>query len=114
MENEIEKSNKHMKNSMEINIPSGTEMPSLTSPPPTGSTGLARQGSITKNNNCLCSPTNHAGSFRCRLHRTPIPPASTLTGLLRTKSIDSPASSLKDSHSNKANDTSAHETSATT
>ncbi|KDP26696.1 hypothetical protein JCGZ_17854 [Jatropha curcas] len=41
---------------------------------------LARQQSITKNN-CLCSPTSHAGSFRCRLHRTPV--------LHRTKSIDS-------------------------
>ncbi|KAI3452671.1 hypothetical protein Pfo_009335 [Paulownia fortunei] len=44
--------------------------------------GLARQGSITKHN-CLCSPTTHAGSFRCRLHRSP--------SLQRTKSIDSPA-----------------------
>ncbi|KAL1550380.1 hypothetical protein AAHA92_18348 [Salvia divinorum] len=39
--------------------------------------GLARQGSITKSS-CLCSPTTHAGSFRCRLHRSQ-----------RTKSIDS-------------------------
>nr|ABK25772.1 unknown [Picea sitchensis] len=23
-----------------------------------------------KNKFCLCSPTNHAGSFRCRLHRS--------------------------------------------
>ncbi|XP_052186952.1 uncharacterized protein LOC127797833 [Diospyros lotus] len=38
------------------------------------SPSLARQGSIAKNNgisSCLCSPTTHAGSFRCRLHRTP-------------------------------------------
>lgn len=76
MENEIEKSNKHMKTSMEINIPSQTEMSSLISPPPAGGTGLARQGSITKNSNCLCSPTNHAGSFRCRLHRATSPTAS--------------------------------------
>ncbi|KAH7859078.1 hypothetical protein Vadar_031303 [Vaccinium darrowii] len=114
MENEIDKSNKHIKTSMEINIPSRTEMPSLISPPPAGGTGLARQGSITKNSNCLCSPTNHAGSFRCRLHRATSPTASALTGLQRTKSIDSSASSLKDSHSNKANDASSHETSTNT
>ncbi|KAG6429256.1 hypothetical protein SASPL_107301 [Salvia splendens] len=41
---------------------------------------LARQGSITKSS-CLCSPTTHAGSFRCRLHRAP--------SLQRTKSIES-------------------------
>ncbi|KAL1188248.1 hypothetical protein V5N11_025463 [Cardamine amara subsp. amara] len=41
--------------------------------------GLARQTSITKTN-CLCSPTTHPGSFRCRLHRTP--------SLQRTKSIE--------------------------
>lgn len=43
--------------------------------------GLARQGSTSKNS-CLCSPTTHAGSFRCRLHRAP-------PSLQRTKSIDS-------------------------
>ncbi|KAF7123972.1 hypothetical protein RHSIM_Rhsim12G0040300 [Rhododendron simsii] len=60
---------------------------------PTSAIGLTRQGSNAKTNNCLCSPTTHAGSFRCRLHR--VPPA-----LQRTKSIDS--RSLKDSRS-KAN-----------
>ncbi|KAL8052665.1 hypothetical protein ABFX02_05G020300 [Erythranthe guttata] len=40
---------------------------------------LTRQGSMTKHN-CLCSPTTHVGSFRCRLHRLP--------SLNRTKSID--------------------------
>ncbi|KAJ1399523.1 hypothetical protein SESBI_30286 [Sesbania bispinosa] len=44
--------------------------------------GLTRQPSMTKTN-CLCSPTTHAGSFRCRLHRTP--------SLHRTKSMDSPS-----------------------
>ncbi|XVF02557.1 hypothetical protein REPUB_Repub04eG0184900 [Reevesia pubescens] len=44
------------------------------------SSGLSRQPSVTKTN-CLCSPTTHAGSFRCRLHRAP--------SLHRTKSIDS-------------------------
>lgn len=45
---------------------------------------LLRQPSMNKNN-CLCSPTTHAGSFRCRLHRTP--------SLTRTKSMDSSSSS---------------------
>ncbi|KAA8529637.1 hypothetical protein F0562_034263 [Nyssa sinensis] len=84
MENQ-ERSNKDMK----VEIPSETEMTSPTSGP--GASGLARQGSIAKSN-CLCSPTTHAGSFRCRLHRAP--------SLQRTKSIDS--ASLKDSQS-KAN-----------
>ncbi|KAL8550568.1 hypothetical protein ACS0TY_009118 [Phlomoides rotata] len=44
-----------------------------------GGGGLARQGSMTKHN-CLCSPTTHVGSFRCRLHRSP--------SLQRTKSIE--------------------------
>ncbi|KAL5552798.1 hypothetical protein UlMin_040199 [Ulmus minor] len=42
--------------------------------------GLTSQTSVNKNNNCLCSPTTHAGSFRCRLHRSP--------SLQRTKSMD--------------------------
>ncbi|KAI8526989.1 hypothetical protein RHMOL_Rhmol12G0041800 [Rhododendron molle] len=70
---------------------------------PTSATGLTRQGSNTKTNNCLCSPTTHAGSFRCRLHR--VPPT-----LQRAKSIDS--RSLKDSRS-KANSMSAAETTNT-
>ncbi|KAE8719307.1 Phototropic-responsive NPH3 family protein [Hibiscus syriacus] len=38
------------------------------------------QPSVTRTS-CLCSPTTHPGSFRCRLHRAP--------SLKRTKSIDS-------------------------
>lgn len=53
--------------------------------PPSGGGGLARQGSMAKNN-CLCSPTTHVGSFRCRLHRTP-------SGIQRTKSINSDSKS---------------------
>ncbi|CAK8537199.1 unnamed protein product [Lathyrus sativus] len=49
--------------------------------------GLLRQPSMNKNN-CLCSPTTHAGSFRCRLHRTP--------SLTRTKSMESSSSSSHD------------------
>ncbi|KAL5063371.1 hypothetical protein RYX36_025108 [Vicia faba] len=48
--------------------------------------GLMRQPSMTKTN-CLCSPTTHPGSFRCRLHRTP--------SLQRTKSME-PGSSVSD------------------
>ncbi|XP_021293250.1 uncharacterized protein LOC110423359 [Herrania umbratica] len=59
--------------------------------------GLSRQPSVTKTN-CLCSPTTHAGSFRCRLHRIP--------SLQRTKSIDSQSASLRDSTS-KANSATA-------
>ncbi|KAI4340687.1 hypothetical protein MLD38_025497 [Melastoma candidum] len=40
---------------------------------------LTRQSSMSKGA-CLCAPTTHAGSFRCRLHRTP--------SLQRTKSIE--------------------------
>lgn len=74
------------------------EVPRMNSP--TSATGITRQGSNAKTNNCLCSPTTHAGSFRCRLHR--VPPA-----LQRTKSIDS--RSLKDSRS-KANMSAAETT----
>ncbi|KAJ4833436.1 hypothetical protein Tsubulata_041305 [Turnera subulata] len=52
-----------------------------------GAAALTRQPSATKST-CLCSPTSHAGSFRCRLHRAP--------SLQRTRSIDS-ASSLRES-----------------
>ncbi|KAK4423881.1 hypothetical protein Salat_1971000 [Sesamum alatum] len=62
---------------MKVEVPSH-EAAEVISPVSSG--GLARQGSITKHN-CLCSPTTHPGSFRCRLHRTP--------SLQRTKSIDS-------------------------
>ncbi|KAL5100623.1 hypothetical protein RYX36_004950 [Vicia faba] len=51
--------------------------------------GLLRQPSMNKNN-CLCSPTTHAGSFRCRLHRTP--------NLIRTKSTESSSSSSSSTH----------------
>lgn len=44
-----------------------------------GTGGLSRQTSITKTN-CICSPTTHPGSFRCKLHRTP--------SLHRTKSVE--------------------------
>ncbi|KAF6157487.1 hypothetical protein GIB67_004425 [Kingdonia uniflora] len=40
-----------------------------------------RQTSAAKTT-CLCSPTTHAGSFRCRLHRSQ-------DALQRTKSVDS-------------------------
>ncbi|KAG2708139.1 hypothetical protein I3843_05G162200 [Carya illinoinensis] len=67
---------------MKVEIPShGEHMPGIS--------GLTRQPS-TGRSNCLCSPTTHAGSFRCRLHRSP--------SLQRTRSaIDS--TSLRDSTS---------------
>ncbi|KAK9277101.1 hypothetical protein L1049_006640 [Liquidambar formosana] len=82
MENE-EGTNKSMKEE----IPSETEMMSSGLGVPV----LTRQTSAVKGS-CLCSPTTHAGSFRCRLHRSP--------SLQRTKSIDS--ASLRESAS-KAN-----------
>nr|XP_027097202.1 uncharacterized protein LOC113716870 [Coffea arabica] len=81
----------HKKN-LKLEIPGESEMafPVVAPGVATGGGGLARQGSMTKNN-CLCSPTTHAGSFRCRLHRVP------QQSLQRTKSIDS--TPLQDSQS---------------
>ncbi|CAJ1940219.1 unnamed protein product [Sphenostylis stenocarpa] len=58
----------------------------LQGAPNLGQGGLQRQPSMTKTN-CLCSPTTHAGSFRCRLHRTP--------SLQRTKSMESEAATIQ-------------------
>lgn len=58
---------------MKIEIPQETETVSPTS-------GHIRRQNSAKSN-CLCSPTTHAGSFRCRLHRGP--------SVQRTKSMDS-------------------------
>ncbi|CAH8386505.1 unnamed protein product [Eruca vesicaria subsp. sativa] len=63
---------------MKIDIP-GDSSPRQ---PEVGSGGLTRQTSINKTN-CLCSPTTHPGSFRCRMHRS--------LSLQRTKSIEAPA-----------------------
>lgn len=71
MEN-VEMRNKDMK----VKIPSNTGVEFQVQG------GLTRQPSMTKTN-CLCSPTTHVGSFRCRLHRTP--------SLQRTKSMESEA-----------------------
>ncbi|KAJ4711015.1 serine-rich protein-related [Melia azedarach] len=76
------------KHDMKVEIPRETEMTSPTI------AGLSRQPSAAAKNNCLCSPTTHAGSFRCRLHRAPT--------LQRTKSIDSTSASLRDSTSKHA------------
>ncbi|OVA19743.1 hypothetical protein BVC80_9059g67 [Macleaya cordata] len=46
--------------------PTGTS-PRVQSP---SARKLQRQSSSAKSN-CLCSPTTHVGSFRCRLHRNP-------------------------------------------
>ncbi|KAF8390501.1 hypothetical protein HHK36_025028 [Tetracentron sinense] len=56
---------------------------------------LTRQSSAAKTH-CLCSPTTHAGSFRCRLHRSPT--------LHRSKSMDSataPVLPPKDTNGNR-------------
>jgi len=72
---------------MKVENPSETE--SMSSGGTKFTSGFQRQTSASKIN-CLCSPTSHAGSFRCRLHRSP--------SLQRTKSIDS--ASLRDSETN--------------
>ncbi|TYJ43400.1 hypothetical protein E1A91_A03G150400v1 [Gossypium mustelinum] len=61
-----------------------------------GAPGLSRQPSVTKTN-CLCSPTTHPGSFRCRVHRAP--------SLQRTKSIESQSATLQDHTSKPDSDT---------
>ena len=78
---------------MKIQIPSGSEFMSSGVEFQGTNYNLAQQGSSTsglirppimnKGNNCLCSPTKHAGSFRCRLHRAP--------SLQRTKSMKASA-----------------------
>ncbi|GMI70785.1 hypothetical protein HRI_000747800 [Hibiscus trionum] len=67
------------KTDMKVEIPSETDTVEAHAAP-TSASGLGRQPSVSKTN-CLCSPTTHPGSFRCRLHRAP--------SLQRTKSIDS-------------------------
>ncbi|KAK8668142.1 hypothetical protein V6N13_105609 [Hibiscus sabdariffa] len=68
---------------LKVEIPSETETVEVHAPP-TSASGLTRQPSVTKTN-CLCSPTTHPGSFRCRLHRAP--------SLQRTRSTDSQSTS---------------------
>ncbi|KAK8522521.1 hypothetical protein V6N12_056229 [Hibiscus sabdariffa] len=71
------------KTDLKVEIPSETETVEVHAPP-TSASGLTRQPSVSKTN-CLCSPTTHPGSFRCRLHRAP--------SLQRTKSTDSQSTS---------------------
>ncbi|GMN41552.1 hypothetical protein TIFTF001_010770 [Ficus carica] len=92
---------------MKVEIPSEADMlvagSGTGSGPGSGSglgpgPGLTRQPSVTKSN-CLCSPTTHAGSFRCRLHRSP--------SLQRTKSMDASASKANHAIANKTTTTTA-------
>ncbi|CAN6243327.1 unnamed protein product [Urochloa humidicola] len=41
-----------------------------SSPPPLSKS--AAGGAPPANKYCLCAPTTHPGSFRCRLHRSPV------------------------------------------
>ncbi|KAI5060957.1 hypothetical protein GOP47_0023462 [Adiantum capillus-veneris] len=50
----------------------GNERAVSVSQPPSGSKRDADDAEA-KRPNCLCAPTTHAGSFRCRLHRKPPP-----------------------------------------
>ncbi|MBA0738728.1 hypothetical protein Gogos_012055 [Gossypium gossypioides] len=84
------------KKNLKVEIPSKTEtitastLESHAAGPASGqgqgAPGLSRQPSVTKTN-CLCSPTTHPGSFRCRVHRAP--------SLQRTKSIESQSATLQ-------------------
>ncbi|KAH7850372.1 hypothetical protein Vadar_031767 [Vaccinium darrowii] len=70
-----------------------------------GSIGSTQKGAAAGTGQCLCSPTTHQGSFRCRFHRstsspTPppwfkrsksMPPTRSVTPSLSPKSADSPA-----------------------
>ncbi|KAE8698951.1 Phototropic-responsive NPH3 family protein [Hibiscus syriacus] len=64
------------KSDLKVEVPSETETVEAHAAP--------SQPSVTRTS-CLCSPTTHPGSFRCRLHRAP--------SLKRTKSIDSQSTS---------------------
>uniref|UniRef100_A0A803L0S9 Uncharacterized protein n=1 Tax=Chenopodium quinoa TaxID=63459 RepID=A0A803L0S9_CHEQI len=61
------------------------EIPEMNFTSPRGLTRQPSNGSAKVMSTCLCSPTTHAGSFRCRLHRSP--------SLQRTRSVETPASS---------------------
>ncbi|GER48258.1 serine-rich protein-related [Striga asiatica] len=50
------------------NIKTTTMMTSSSSSVPTSPVSLRKTSSVRKSN-CLCSPTTHVGSFRCRYHR---------------------------------------------
>ncbi|ONK79333.1 uncharacterized protein A4U43_C01F5300 [Asparagus officinalis] len=59
---------------------------------------LTRQ--LSQKSNCLCSPTNHAGSFRCRRHRTSLKRSSmsygsALSELANTKASPEHGSPLR-------------------
>ncbi|TKY57429.1 hypothetical protein E2542_SST21877 [Spatholobus suberectus] len=56
---------------------------------PTTQTSMRK--SSTERWNCLCSPTTHAGSFRCRRHRS--------AGMRHATSIGSSLSSIDSKHS---------------
>ncbi|CAN6246912.1 unnamed protein product [Urochloa humidicola] len=47
-----------------------------SSPPPLSK---AAAGAPPANKYCLCAPTTHPGSFRCRLHRSPVEAKATAT-----------------------------------
>ncbi|OIW15991.1 hypothetical protein TanjilG_04526 [Lupinus angustifolius] len=47
----------------------GSNLIYSTSPKSDGGSGGRRVASLSKGQQCLCSPTTHEGSFRCRFHR---------------------------------------------
>ncbi|ESW24817.1 hypothetical protein PHAVU_004G162800 [Phaseolus vulgaris] len=59
-----------------------------------GGGGGGAAGSLPKGP-CLCSPTTHEGSFRCRLHRGPT--ASPTNWMKRSKSMPANKHAVSDS-----------------
>lgn len=55
-----------------ITVPPALALPTLAS---------KRSDSVPCKKKCLCAPTKHAGSFRCRLHR--LPPSQTISAAAR-------------------------------
>ncbi|KMT12998.1 hypothetical protein BVRB_4g090740 [Beta vulgaris subsp. vulgaris] len=64
-------------------------------------TSPLKKSSSTRTN-CLCSPTTHVGSFRCRLHRH-----GTKPGFRRGHSVGSDLSDLANKFSSKSNSSSS-------
>ncbi|KAK7380010.1 hypothetical protein VNO78_32336 [Psophocarpus tetragonolobus] len=71
----------------------GNKLKVSTSPKSDSGSGGGVAGSLGKGQ-CLCSPTTHEGSFRCRLHRGPS--ASPPNWMKRSKSM--PANKSVSSH----------------
>ncbi|CAK9308639.1 unnamed protein product [Citrullus colocynthis] len=75
----------HKMSFTEFNLEELKQTPNLLISPPSRSMVAPKAPSSVKGN-CLCSPTTHIGSFRCRHHRH--------TGMIRGGSVGSNLSDL--------------------